>query len=389
MMDDDSALSPLKSLTLCLHEVGYNIPSDAIAFCLFRGIATDNPPGLADLQSLKLCVGGLSERSMTALQRVLRKPSTVLSKLDLTNGDLWIDDSIVEKICRSVACNATGTRLSILHLGGNRIGNAGVQHLASILKDNTMLTELHLGSNEIGNKGVVALANVLAVHNRTLKLLDLDQNQIGDAGMTAMVRAILDSSSSLTHLSIHKNPPVTHVSEKFLVESVAEMHGLKSLRFGPIRTTGNLKRFVTAMESNHTLVDIFYDFSDDALLEPDELDDIHPHMRLSSSFGLVCMGLCMRKMYPTISDIKIEMMAKYIPYIFLLCQMNKRIRPLLSPPEDSVPLGLWPHIMTKKVPDVTYGLEFLPSDAIFRVRMSDAIFCLLREEPGLFVPTCA
>jgi hypothetical protein len=179
------------------------------------------------------------------------------------------------------------------------------------------------------------------------------------------------------------------VSEKFLVESVAEMHGLKSLRFGPIRTTGNLKRFVTAMESNHTLVDIFYDFSDDALLEPDELDDIHPHMRLSSSFGLVCMGLCMRKMYPTISDIKIEMMAKYIPYIFLLCQMNKRIRPLLSPPEDSVPLGLWPHIMTKKVPDVTYGLEFLPSDAIFRVRMSDAIFCLLREEPGLFVPTCA
>jgi hypothetical protein len=307
---------------------------------------------------------------MTALQRVLEKPSSVLSKLDLTNGDKWVDDSAVAKICRGLASNATGTRLSILHLGGNQIGNAGVQHLASMLKHNSILEELYLGLNEIGDSGVVALANALAVQNRTLRLLVLDQNQIGDVGVIAIARAVI-VNTVLMYLSIRRNPPITYAGEEFLVDSVAKMRGLKCLWHGPIRRLANLKRWATAMESNHSLCNSNFCFWEDTFLEPDELsDELLPHMR-PHWLAISLIGLSMRLEYDTveISDIKIEWMAKYIPYITFLGQMNVRLRPFLFQPEESVPRGLWARVLTKQEPG--------------------AMFCMLRERPGLFVVTNA
>jgi hypothetical protein len=89
--------SPLRSMKLRLYEdESYDIPADDIAFSLFRGIATDKPPGLGDLDSLALRVDGLSERSMAALQTVLQKQTTLLAELDLAYGK-WVDDGAVAK----------------------------------------------------------------------------------------------------------------------------------------------------------------------------------------------------------------------------------------------------------------------------------------------------
>ncbi len=351
-------------MQLCLHKVGFNIPADDIAFALLRGIATDNPPGLADVECLKLCIDALSEWSVVALQRVLRMTSTVLSKLNLRNE--WIDDGTVEKICHSLTCNATHTKLLLLNLTGNKIGNAGVKSLARMLKSNTMLQELHLSMNEIGDQGVVALATALAKHNRTLRLVDLEKNQIGDKGVMAMARA-LQVNSSLEQLFIQRNPPVTHVGEQFLVESVAKIRGLLSLEFGPVRKMANFKRLATAMESNHSIVHIRYVIWEDTFLEPEDLDEFPPHMRPHWT-SILYYRATTGQDYANIDipKIRIEMLAKYVPYVIFLCRMNEELRPLLTLPEDRAPVGLWPHVMVK-------------------AKGAAEIFCLLRERPDLAV----
>jgi hypothetical protein len=351
-----SPSSFLKSLTLCLHEVGFNIPADEIAFRLFRGITLDKPAGLADLQNLKMCTSGLSERSMRALQRLLRKPTTVLEKLDMMNGR-WVDDDTVEKISHSLTCNASGTKLLYLILCGNQIGNAGAQHLASMLKNNTILKELHLDVNEIGDEGAIALANVLTTHNRTLFLLDLETNQIGDAGVMALARAVM-VNSTLAYLSLQRNPPVTHVGEHFLVDSVAQMHGLKGLDFGPVRKMGHLMRLATAMESNHSLCEITYVFREDTFLEPEEDLKPLPWHQQPDIFTFLSFQFNMGAEYATIKipDVKIEIMAKYIPYIKFLCGMNEMLRPLIFQPKDQAPHGLWPHVMEYRAPDCNFWI---------------------------------
>jgi hypothetical protein len=366
----DPKASPLMSLRLCLHEVGHNIPAEDIIVRLCRGIAADKPPGLADLQWLKLCVGGLSERSMAAIQRLLRKPHTGPDKLDLSDGE-WIHDGVVEKICHSLTCNATSSKLLVLNLNGNKVGNAGAQHLANMLTRNTILKELHLRSNEIGDQGAVDLAHVLECHNHTLTWLDLEKNQLGDAGVIAMARAVL-VNSRLEFLSLKRNVPVTHVGEQFLFESVAEMPGLTTLTFGPIRKVANLKILATAMEKNNIIFFFSYGFWEDSFLVPEELAEFAPHERPSLA-SISELRLQMSREYDTIEipDIKIEHMAKYISYIFFMAQMNMRLRRLLDLPEEYFPKGLWAYILVKPFNMMA------PSPA-------DSIFCLLRERPGFF-----
>jgi hypothetical protein len=358
--------SSLKSLTLCLQENSFIVPADEIAFHLFRGIATDDPPGLADLAKLNLSIPGLSERSMTALQRVLRKPLIILGFLDLTNDEGWVDDSAVEKICRSLTCKAS-TKLVLLQLGGNEIGNAGAQHLARMLKNNQVLGALQLGSNEIGDDGAVALANVLRTHNQTLLMLELEANQIGDVGITALAQAVT-KNSSLTHLLVKKNPRVTPVGERVLVESVAEMRGLEVLEFGPLQQLANLKRLAVSMDKNHSLVKASYSFDENALLAPEEgLEALPEHSRPPEKRKMLFLwkfGVEYAKI--PMPEFKLEIMAQYYPYIVCLCQINQRkVRPLLLQPEDRVPLGLWAHVMGRKK------------------RLYDEIFCILLERPDI------
>jgi Ran GTPase-activating protein (RanGAP) involved in mRNA processing and transport len=135
--------------------------------------------------------------------------------------------------------------LTKLHLSNNQIGDAGAQHLADALRNNTVililsssisythlhffiqtLTTLDLNHNQIGDAGAQHLADALRNNTVTLILsssisythlhfftqtlitLDLWNNHIGDAGAQHLADAlrnntvilILSSSISYTHL---------------------------------------------------------------------------------------------------------------------------------------------------------------------------------------------
>ncbi|MGP0591039.1 COR domain-containing protein, partial [Nitrospira sp. T9] len=83
------------------------------------------------------------------------------------------------------------SNLTRLQLGGNQIGEAGVKHLAGL----TNLTTLHLGSNQIGDAGVKHLAGFT-----NLRTLELGENRIGDAGVKHLA-----GLTNLTRLELASN----------------------------------------------------------------------------------------------------------------------------------------------------------------------------------------
>lgn len=92
-----------------------------------------------------------------------------------------------------------------LYLCDNRIGRLGASFISLSLKYNTTLIELSLGSNHIGDDGAKYLASALAA-NDTLEMLDLEKNSIGPVGVTALANVLEHENSSLQWLVLSENP---------------------------------------------------------------------------------------------------------------------------------------------------------------------------------------
>ena len=90
-----------------------------------------------------------------------------------------------------------------LNLIDNHIGDAEIEKLANVLKNNTTLKTLYLDVNRIGPTGGVALANVLN-SNTTLRTLKLGVNHIGPTGAEALANA-LNINTTLRTLDIRLN----------------------------------------------------------------------------------------------------------------------------------------------------------------------------------------
>ena len=96
--------------------------------------------------------------------------------------------------------------LEDLDLDRNRIGNAGCDAIATLLRDpNYNLEYLDLSNNQIGNNGAIALANSLA-NNTKLKILRLHQNTFNNQSNVSdtYIQLLCDTSSiSATYSSNH------------------------------------------------------------------------------------------------------------------------------------------------------------------------------------------
>ncbi|XP_041858703.1 NACHT, LRR and PYD domains-containing protein 3-like isoform X1 [Melanotaenia boesemani] len=113
------------------------------------------------LQTLRLSVCDLSERSCEALSSALSSQSSSLRELNLSNNDL--KDSGVKHLCGGL--ESSNCKLEILSLSG------------------CLITE----------KGCAALASAVTSNPSHLKELDLSYNHPGDSGVTLLLDALKDS----------------------------------------------------------------------------------------------------------------------------------------------------------------------------------------------------
>jgi hypothetical protein len=88
----------------------------------------------------------------------------------------------------------TSCRLEQLYLGANRIGPVGATHLAAMLRcECSLLTKLYLEGNHIGGDGAAAFCQALedtANNTSVLQNLYVDNNDIGKEGSQRLTKAL-------------------------------------------------------------------------------------------------------------------------------------------------------------------------------------------------------
>ncbi|CAF4104263.1 unnamed protein product [Rotaria socialis] len=117
----------------------------------------------------------------------------------------WRDNicRLTQRSLNTMVDNVSDETLTALDLSTNQMRNAGIQHLASILENNTTLTTVNLAINRIGPIGTQYLANVLK-NNLTLITLELARNQITELGVKYIANA-LSSNRTLATLNLAGN----------------------------------------------------------------------------------------------------------------------------------------------------------------------------------------
>jgi Ran GTPase-activating protein (RanGAP) involved in mRNA processing and transport len=139
----------------------------------------------------------LTAVQLTRCHQLLTKDKS-LQQLNLWNNK--IGDAGAQALAEMLKVNNT---LQKLGLGGNQIGDAGAQALAEMLKIHSTLQQLDLGYNRMGDDGAQALAEMLKI-NSTLQQLDLGYNRMGDDGAQALAE-MLKVNSALQQLNLWNN----------------------------------------------------------------------------------------------------------------------------------------------------------------------------------------
>lgn len=142
-------------------------------------------------------ISRLRARTTRAAATPATLPEDLLSQLQkggkclLFNRD--IDD---EKVSELAQILQTGSSLTALNFGRNKIGDSGVMTLFNIFRNSASLCTLHLHDNQIGDGGAVIIAEALKT-NVSLREIYLNGNHVGDAGAEALAAALAMNSSIL------------------------------------------------------------------------------------------------------------------------------------------------------------------------------------------------
>jgi uncharacterized protein (TIGR02996 family) len=134
-------------------------------------------PHLGRLRALHLYRNNLGDAGFRALVR-----APWLGQLGHLNV---VDNGLSEAAARALA-EVTPLRLTVLQMGGNRLGGAGAAALAGA-PGLAGLTALDLGNADVGPAGLAALA--ASDNLRNLRKLDLDHNPLGPSAGAALAEA--------------------------------------------------------------------------------------------------------------------------------------------------------------------------------------------------------
>jgi len=155
------------------------------------------------LESLYAGGNGLGDDGATLIGSWLsEKQPPHLLKVDLRYND--ISGTGMAALCDGLKdCNS----VIYLHMEGNRIGDAGCEALAKLLKtEQCRLEQVCLGANGIEAEGAAALATAVATM-ACLQKLYLEGNNIGVVGATAFAEALEEKNgeAKLEHLFVDNN----------------------------------------------------------------------------------------------------------------------------------------------------------------------------------------
>jgi len=114
------------------------------------------------------------------------------------------------------------SKLEVLDLHANQLTKAFGSDLAALLEQNTSLRFLDVSNNKLGDKGVQAIATALRNHNTTLEQLNLFDTQLTNASCHAFAGA-LRNNTTLKKLNLYNNTKIDATGVQTLA-SALEFH---------------------------------------------------------------------------------------------------------------------------------------------------------------------
>ncbi|GAB5358751.1 hypothetical protein AAMO2058_000485400 [Amorphochlora amoebiformis] len=187
------AVMPLSEPRVSLR--GHRISNHELEYIAW-GVAS---PGCA-VRALDLSINQFDVAGLSVLFLALQKSTTFLTALDLSKNRYL--GSFSSKTCFSDALRKN-TSLTCLKLNSGGIPDVGATTIAKSLMRNHALRWLELSYNKITHAGALALAKPLRVFESKLNILCLRGNDLGDKGVAAICDA-LQTNRALKRLDIQR-----------------------------------------------------------------------------------------------------------------------------------------------------------------------------------------
>jgi Ran GTPase-activating protein (RanGAP) involved in mRNA processing and transport len=252
---DDMAdlISHLSEFSLTRIHMWYENVNNRVATALANALP------LCSLRELELCQGRIGPEGAKALAGALGELETLkLSTNHIKDqGAVYIGEAL-----------ATNTKLLILNLSNNRIGNAGARAIAESLPS-TRIHTLVLYGNNIGLGGIDALCKALPLSPHLTKL-NLDGNEIGVFSVNRLAHALPQSKLEVLTLRNALSTGVVDLAP--LVEAIGRTYTLRELDLShnQVITISDVEALTRAIKGHPRIREVTLDFcelSDDVLYE--------------------------------------------------------------------------------------------------------------------------
>ncbi|XP_062393572.1 NACHT, LRR and PYD domains-containing protein 12-like [Sardina pilchardus] len=187
--------SVLSTYSLIKLDLGENDLEDSGVRSLSEGLSSP----LCKLQTLRLAVCKLSEKSCGIVATVLQSPNSLIG-LDLSHNDLR--DSGVQLLSKGLS--SPHCKLQTLRLADCKLTDKLWEIAASILQSPNSLLQLNFSNNDLGDSGVQLLSKGLSSSNSILQILRLADCKLTDKSCE-IVASVLQSPNTLQQLDLSDN----------------------------------------------------------------------------------------------------------------------------------------------------------------------------------------
>ena len=162
--------------------------------------------------------------------------------------------SLVQSICKCTHSHSTVNTHLGMDVRFNEIHQEGASHLAEVLNSTSIVSELWLGGNPIGDKGLQSIFDALKL-NRILKCLGVSNCGMTDTGVASLADA-LHTNNTLKGLYMHDNNAITENGLTCLVEPLSRHSGLVTLSIPDRLGVDKVRKIINEARRTNGLQDI-------------------------------------------------------------------------------------------------------------------------------------